>query len=347
MLELNGNIREQPENFAIFAQILNQPQNSLILVKGRAVICTYYCSIGKLLGQSERTLYVPVTVCSTNKQLIETIENMLNGACQSSSFEDSSQSHDVPTIEEVHTCIRQLILNYSPNNDFVNVCSIGSDLQRKFQSIKTFWAMNNVSGLPEFAKKCSNLYQIQIKQGKGTCTIIEIRNVDSSSKDLNIANRTSKLESFKDTSGSQYVPTIDEVHKCIRQLILNYSQNNDFVNVCSIGSDLQRKFQSIKTFWAMNNVSGLPEFAYKYDHLYQIQTRQGKGTCKIIEIRNANSFIVNSGIDDLKVNQNNLSKIADSISDIEKKEFFYFTNRCGAFTVYFALQTWTTLFSLN
>ena len=184
-VELRKDIYEPSEDLSFFSQILNQPQNSFILVKGRAVICSYYCSIGKLLGQSERTLYVPVTVCSTNKELIGSIENMLNRASQSRSFDDSVQSRDMPLIEEdippiaeVHTCIRQLILKNSPNNDFVNVCSIGSGLQRQFQSIKTFWAKNNVSGLPEFARKYSNLYQIQIKQGKGTCRMIEIRNLN-------------------------------------------------------------------------------------------------------------------------------------------------------------------------
>lgn len=112
LLEVVGKIPEQPEHLAIFAQIFNQPQSSLILVKGKAVICTYYYSIGKLQGQSERSLYVPVTVCCTNKQLILTIENLLNSPSQknatSSSLEESSadgskitQTQTTPFLKEV------------------------------------------------------------------------------------------------------------------------------------------------------------------------------------------------------------------------------------------------------
>ena len=131
-------------------------------------------------------MYVPISVISQDKKFISCIEDLVTRANQQNPNEDTwwdqkeqAQDQEI-TVDEVHEFIKQSILRYSPENDFVNMCSVGSDLQREFATIKTFWEKNGVVGLPTFAEKYKNLYQTRITQGNGGCKIVEIRNSDIS-----------------------------------------------------------------------------------------------------------------------------------------------------------------------
>ena len=65
LFEMDSDIPEDSSLDIGVTKVLNQYQVSLLLVKRKLVICTYYCSIGRLHGQLDRILYVPVSVVST------------------------------------------------------------------------------------------------------------------------------------------------------------------------------------------------------------------------------------------------------------------------------------------
>lgn len=264
LFEMDSDIPEDSSLDIGVTKVLNQYQVSLLLVKRKLVICTYYCSIGRLHGQLDRILYVPVSVVSTNEQFISNIDNLLNRTSRKSLAEDVQQSNAMQsdvlrhiTIAEVHKCIRNSILNYSEKNDFVNVCSIGSDLQRRFESIKDFWVENNVKGLPEFAKKYQDLYQIRTRQGKGGCGIVEIRNREISSFD----DGKTQSSGFQSSNSSPSFP-IDEIKDVACYQFSSDSEQEEFERLVE-----DMKILNFRTSGELSKYISRNKLGWRYPHL--------------------------------------------------------------------------------